>query len=139
MANGHPLNDTDRWDWLILLREQALSSLKSTDTNGVVVTCSALKKKYRDVIRIASYHDSSILVHFVFLSVSEAILMDRVRARENHYMKDYMVHSQVESLETPQNDEADMLSVDASGTHKEVQDLALESVSKVLKDDATVV
>ena len=54
-------------------------------------------------------------------------------------MKDYMVHSQVESLETPQNDEADVLSVDASGTHKEVQNLALESVSKVLKDDATVV
>lgn len=141
MAAGQPLTDADRWDWLILLREQSLATLHSSlhsspsgapprtpAASGVIVTCSALKRKYRDVIRIAAYHDPSIRVHFVFLSASETLLMDRVRARKNHYMKDYMVHSQFESLETPMADEGDVLSVDASGTSGEVQRLALKVV-----------
>ena len=99
MANGQPLTDADRWDWLILLREEAISNLKKSQSAGVIVTCSALKRKYRDVIRVANYHDPSVRVHFVFLSASQALLMDRVRARKNHYMKDYMVASQFESLE----------------------------------------
>ena len=137
MANGHPLNDADRWDWLIVLREQALTTLKTSNSKGVIVTCSALKRKYRDVIRIATYHDPTIRVNFVFLNASEAALMDRVRARKNHYMKDYMVKSQFESLETPQADEVDVLSVDASGTSVEVQQLAVGVVNKVLNADTT--
>ena len=132
MANGKPLTDADRWDWLILLREQAISTLENNGAKGVIVTCSALKRKYRDVIRVATYHDPTILVHFVFLNASEGLLMDRVRARKNHYMKDYMVHSQFESLETPMKDELDVLSVDASGTSIEVQKLAYEVVKHVL-------
>ena len=135
MANGQPLNDADRWDWLILLREEAVSAIKSSNSKGVIVTCSALKRKYRDVIRIATYHDPTIRVHFVFLNASEAALMDRVRARKNHYMKDYMVKSQFESLETPRDDESDVLSVDASGTSEEVQQLAVGVVNKVLNAD----
>jgi len=135
MANGQPLTDADRWDWLILLREEAVSALRSSNSKGVVVTCSALKRKYRDVIRIATYHDPTIRVRFVFLSAAEAVLMDRVRARKNHYMKDYMVKSQFESLETPQQDEADVLSVDASGLSTEVQQLAVGVVNKVLNAD----
>jgi gluconokinase len=138
MANGQPLTDADRWDWLILLRDSALKTLTSNASSGVIVTCSALKRKYRDVIRIASYHDSSIKVHFVFLSASETLLMDRVRARKDHYMKDYMVRSQFESLETPMKDEVDVLSVDASGTSSEVQQLALGVVGEALEKDSTV-
>jgi len=142
MAEGHPLTDADRWDWLILLRESALQALASSSSSaapGVIITCSALKRKYRDVIRIAAYHHPSIRVHFVFLNASEAALMDRVRARQNHYMKDYMVHSQFESLEAPKGDEDDVLSVDAGGTSVEVQRLALAVVKKVMEDDAVVV
>ena len=145
MAAGHPLTDTDRWDWLIQLREESLRALNNfnpsgvnppgQNPSGVILTCSALKRKYRDVLRIAAYHDPSIRVHFVFLSASESLLMDRVRARQNHYMKDYMVHSQFESLEAPQADEGDVLSVDASGTSKEVQVLALGVVEEVLRAD----
>ncbi|KAK5120963.1 hypothetical protein LTR85_005747 [Meristemomyces frigidus] len=138
MAEGHPLTDADRWDWLILLREQSLQALHSSETPGVIVTCSALKKKYRDVIRIATYHDPTVLVHFVFLNASESLLMDRVRGRQGHYMKDYMVHSQFESLEAPQADETDVLSVEASGTSVEVQKLALAVVKKVMEKDAGV-
>lgn len=135
MANGQPLTDTDRWDWLIQLREEAISALKSSNSKGVIVTCSALKRKYRDVIRIATYHDPTVRVNFVFLSASESALMDRVRARKDHYMKDHMVKSQFESLETPQQDEADVLSVDASGTTVEVQHLAVGVVKRVLNAD----
>lgn len=133
MANGQPLTDADRWDWLILLREKALKALQTG--SGVIVTCSALKRKYRDVMRVAAYHHPNVRVHFVFLKASESVLMDRVRARQNHYMKDYMVKSQFESLEAPTSEEADVLSVDASGTSKEVQDLALGVVSQVMQAD----
>ena len=135
MANGQPLTDADRWDWLILLREEALTTLNSSGSTGVIVTCSALKRKYRDVIRMATYLHPDILVHFVFLSASETLLLDRVRARKGHYMKDYMVRSQFQSLETPLSDESDVLSIDASGTSKEVQQLALVVVNKVMAAD----
>lgn len=160
MANGHPLTDADRWDWLITLREHALLTLSkavptptdlsnpstttpSTTTTtttatatpppGVIITCSALKRKYRDVLRIAAYHHPDLRIRFVFLQASEAVLMDRVRARQGHYMKDYMVHSQFQSLEAPQGDElgeagGDVLDVDASGRSEEVQRAALEAV-----------
>ncbi|RMX85158.1 hypothetical protein D0868_15369 [Hortaea werneckii] len=139
MREGTPLTDADRWDWLILLREEALKTLgASSDLEGVVVTCSALKRKYRDVFRLATYHNPDVLVHFVFLNASESLLMDRVRARQNHYMKDYMVRSQFESLEAPQKDETDVLSVEASGTSVEVQELALAVVNKVVESDAGI-
>lgn len=134
MANGHPLTDADRWDWLILLREEAVKSLD--ESSGVIITCSALKRKYRDVMRIAAYNNSDIRVHFVFLNVSESLLMDRVRARQNHYMKDSMVHSQIQSLETPTADEVDVLSVDASGVSNEVQKLALAAVKNTMAQDS---
>ncbi|EME50106.1 hypothetical protein DOTSEDRAFT_68843 [Dothistroma septosporum NZE10] len=124
MAAGQPLTDADRWDWLVTLREEALKTLSAPGTPGVIVTCSALKRKYRDVMRIASYHHSEVKVHFIFLRASEAVLMDRVKARQNHYMKDYMVHSQFESLEAPTEDESDVLAVEASGVATEVQELA---------------
>lgn len=134
MATGQPLTDADRWDWLILLREEALKALQTS--SGVIVTCSALKRKYRDVMRVAAYHHPEVRVHFVFLKASESVLMDRVRARQNHYMKDYMVRSQFESLEAPTREERDVLSVDASGTSGEVQRLALGVVDKVMQTDA---
>ena len=137
MAEGHPLTDADRWDWLVTLREESLRTLQQhPESSGVIVTCSALKRKYRDVMRIAAYHHpNDIRVHFVFLKATEALLMDRVRARKNHYMKDYMVHSQFESLEVPMEDERDVLAVDASGTSREVQELALRTVVESMKGD----
>lgn len=136
MAAGIPLTDADRWDWLIALREQSVAALR-TGASGVVLTCSALKKKYRDVIRIASYNDEHVLVHFVYLAASEETLLARVKARQGHYMKDSMVKSQFNSLEEPKADEHDVLSIDVSGSLAEVQKLALGLVSKAMADDAT--
>lgn len=135
MAAGIPLNDGDRWDWLIVLREEAVRHLES-GASGVVVTCSALKKKYRDVIRLASLNDHDVIVHFIYLRASEELLMSRVRARQNHYMKDSMVRSQFEALEEPTEKEQDVLTVDVSGTLADVEKLALEAVSQVMVNDS---
>lgn len=134
MASGHPLTDSDRWDWLIVLREEALKTLQKN--HGVVLTCSALKRKYRDVIRVAAYHNPELRINFIYLNASEAILMDRVKGRQGHYMKGNMVHSQFQSLEAPVADESDILSVDASGTSSEVQNLAIRVVERAMNTDS---
>jgi gluconokinase len=137
MAAGVPLNDADRWDWLILLRDQALQDLKN-GAKGVVVTCSALKKKYRDVIRTARLYDEdpNANVHFVYLRADKQTLLDRVRARKGHYMKDAMVDSQFAALEEPDEAEIKQLKdveiVNVTGTLAEVQNLATAAVDKVL-------
>ena len=138
MADGQPLNDADRWDWLITLREEAVAALLARPAwparhAGVILTCSALKRKYRDVLRVAAYNHPEIRLHFVFLSASEAALTERVRARRNHYMKGYMVRSQVESLQAPAEDEKDVFAVDADGASEEVKRLARVAVESILK------
>jgi gluconokinase len=138
MANNIPLTDADRWDWLILLREQAVAAL-STGASGVVLTCSALKRKYRDVIRVASYNDSQVLVHFIYLSATQELLLQRVHGRVGHYMKDSMVKSQFDALEPPTQDERDVMSVDVSGDFASVQQLALEVVNHVMVTDSVAV
>ncbi|GAB7348542.1 hypothetical protein MBLNU459_g6935t2 [Dothideomycetes sp. NU459] len=135
MANNIPLTDADRWDWLILLRDQSVAALNS-GASGVVMTCSALKRKYRDVIRIASYNDHNVLVHFIYLHASQEVLLQRVHSRVGHYMKDSMVRSQFEALEPPTKEEKDVLSVDVTGDFASVQQLALEVVNEVMATDA---
>ncbi|KAJ9628003.1 hypothetical protein H2203_003223 [Taxawa tesnikishii (nom. ined.)] len=135
MAHNIPLTDADRWDWLILLRDQSVAALGSGAT-GVVLTCSALKRKYRDVIRIASYNNHNVLVHFIYLHASQEMLLQRVHNRVGHYMKDSMVKSQFEALEEPTEDEKDVLTVDVSGDFASVQKLAVEVVDKVMTEDA---
>ena len=95
---------------MILLRDQALKCLQEGVT-GVVVTCSALKKKYRDVIRTAKLYDEdpNAAVHFIYLRASKETLLARVAARQNHYMKDAMVVSQLAALEEPDADEVQRL------------------------------
>ncbi|KAH0036119.1 shikimate kinase, partial [Aureobasidium melanogenum] len=138
MANNIPLTDADRWDWLILLRDQAVAAL-NTGASGVVLTCSALKRKYRDVIRVASYNDNNVLVHFIYLSATQELLLQRVHGRVGHYMKDSMVKSQFDALEPPTVDERDVMSVDVSGDFASVQELALEVVNRVMASDAVIV
>ena len=136
MAEGVPLTDSDRWDWLVVLRQKAVERLTKAGAPGVVLTCSALKRKYRDVIRIAAYNDHDVEVHFVYLRAAEKVLMERVKARQGHYMKDSMVHSQFKSLEEPYHDEMDCLKLDVSGAMAAVQRDALTLVQDVLAEDS---
>ena len=138
MRAGIPLNDADRWDWLIVLRDQSLAELNK-GAKGVVVTCSALKKKYRDVIRTAQFYDSNhaAAVHFVYLRASKELLLDRVGARKDHYMKNNMVLSQLADLEEPDAYETEQLKdvdiIDVSGTPEEVKQLATSAIDRIVQ------
>jgi gluconokinase len=136
MSRGTPLTDQDRWDWLISLRRAAMKTLSSSSSPaGVVVTCSALKQRYRDVIRIAHYNSPDVLVHFVYLHASEEVLLKRVGARKGHYMGANMVHSQLETLEEPTREETDIISIDVSGTKTEVEAEVLRRVKEAVQSE----
>ncbi|MFA0413237.1 gluconokinase [Vibrio renipiscarius] len=94
MASGQPLNDDDRKPWLERIRD-ASYSLESKNEHGIIV-CSALKKKYRDQIREGNEN-----VTFLFLDGSKDLIMERMRQRQGHFMKENMVNSQFETLERP--------------------------------------
>lgn len=124
MAAGIPLTDEDRWDWLIALRKAAIDILTPSGDNdkpsGVIVACSALKQKYRDVMRVAAYGSPSVQIHFIYLRLSEKALVERVTQRQSHYMKSGMIHSQLQVLEEPQ-EEWDALTVEVEGSPEDVQ------------------
>lgn len=131
MSNGIPLTDSDRWDWLTSLRDESMRQINEGQT-GVVLTCSALKRKYRDVIRVAAYYDHHLLIHFIYLDASEELLLQRVAQRQGHYMGANMVHSQFEVLERPTKNETDVISIDVSRTLGEVKEDALARVIETM-------
>lgn len=132
MASNIPLTDEDRWNWLIILRNEAIKRLESSD--GVMVTCSALKHKYRDVLRIAHYEHPSVQIHFIYLRADKKTLQERVAKRKGHYMKKEMVNSQFDHLEEPEPVEWDAMSVDVRSPPEEVKHIALEVVKKKLAE-----
>ena len=105
MHAGIPLTDDDRWPWLRALRgviEQALA-----DGAGAVVTCSALKQAYRDVLS-GGLRD----VHYVHLTGDPAILAARLAGRRGHFMNPALLESQIATLEPPR----DAVNIDLSLT-----------------------
>lgn len=132
MKACQPLSDADRWDWLILLRNIASQRLQTS--RSVVVSCSALRRKYRDVLRMITYEQPSVHVHFVYLNVDAKVLRARVASRQGHFMKLAMVESQLDILEEPAKDEYDVLSVDCGdGNDQEgIQNSALDMVNREL-------
>ncbi|KAJ5388013.1 gluconokinase [Penicillium cosmopolitanum] len=139
MGNGIPLTDADRWDWLISLRQAAIDALSPSESNnfhppaGVVVACSALKKKYRDVMRVAAYGSPSVQIHFVYLKLSEEVLMQRTTQRQGHYMKSDMVRSQLQALEEPKG-EWDAITINVEGSQQQVEENVLKSVHAKLSE-----
>lgn len=132
MRGGTPLTDADRWDWLTALRDESMRRI-NRGSEGVVVTCSALKRKYRDVIRVAAYYDPDIRVHFIFLNAPAEVLLARVTNRQGHYMGPSMVQSQFDILERPAEVERDVISIDVSRSIEEVKKDALARVSDITK------
>jgi gluconokinase len=133
MSAGIPLTDADRWDWLTALREASIGEL-DRGSDGVVLTCSALKRKYRDVIRVAPYFTPNLHLHFIYLDAPEEVLLQRVSARKNHYMGANMVHSQFDIQERPKADEIDVLTVDVTRPVEAVMDDALGRVVETMEN-----
>jgi len=99
MAAGIPLTDQDRKSWLMTIAAR-LREAKHAGT-GLVVSCSALKRRYRDLLR--SSGDAK--VHFVYLTGTRALLAERMANRRGHFMPPALLESQLETLEEPAPDE----------------------------------
>jgi gluconokinase len=108
MRQGIPLTDADRAPWLDRIGEE-LKRWAAEGQSGVM-TCSALKRAYRDRIRSARPD-----ARFVYLKGSEALIKGRVAARHHEYMPASLLHSQFEALEEPSPDEP-VVRVDAGGS-----------------------
>jgi len=134
MANGIPLTDDDRWNWLETIRKRAVEELQS-GSQGCVVTCSALKRVYRDVIRVASQEAENVCVRFVYLRASEDLLRQRVASRQGHFFKDNMVRGQFSILEEPDETEQDVIAVDVSNSLTNVTSEALAKVQTVMHSE----
>jgi gluconokinase len=104
MASGIPLMDDDRASWLSAL---ATRIREARDAGaGLVVTCSALKRSYRDVLRAAAPE-----LRFVFLHGPRALISERLAGRRGHFMPASLLDSQLGTLEQPSFDE-DVLAFD---------------------------
>ncbi len=99
-----------------------------------MLTCSALKRKYRDVLRVAPYFNNGVHLHFIYLRAPEDVLLKRVAARQNHYMGPQMVQSQLNILEPPMPDEVDVVSIDVTRPMDDVKDDALARVLHIIHE-----
>jgi gluconokinase len=97
MHRGVPLTDEDRQPWLESLRELVKRCLAAGE--NAVLACSALKKEYRDRLRISAE------VKIVFLRGAYALVANQLRRRRGHFMNPALLQSQFADLEEPQADE----------------------------------
>jgi len=123
MAGGTPLTDEDRWPWLgeiaqhIATRQQAGVSL--------VVTCSALRRVYRDVLRSMGSG-----VSFVHVEAAHDTILQRMRARVDHFMPASLLTSQEATLEPLEPDESGVV-IGNAGTPDDVLQRALDALESI--------
>ncbi|WP_245909361.1 gluconokinase [Sphaerotilus hippei] len=103
MSRGVPLDDADREGWLA-----SLADALGRQPGGAVLTCSALKRRYRDRLRAAAPG-----LRFVFLDIDPQEALRRVAQRADHFFSASLVDNQFATLEPPL-DEAGVLQVDAT-------------------------
>ena len=107
MRSGTPLTDADRLPWLRKIAEE-IDGWRTRGECGVL-TCSALKRSYRDII-IGTRHD----VVLVYLKGSRDLIHRRMAARHEHFMPVALLDSQFATLEEPTPDEHPII-VDVGG------------------------
>jgi len=98
MRSGIPLTDADREPWLGAIAAW-IDGVRAAGSRGVV-TCSALKRRYRE--RLARGRDD---VRFVYLRGDYALIAARIAARTHEYMPSSLLRSQFDALEEPAADE----------------------------------
>jgi carbohydrate kinase (thermoresistant glucokinase family) len=98
MAAGHPLTDGDRQGWLLVLQERIRAAQQRGE--ALVLSCSALKRRYRDLLRAG---DPKLV--FVHLAGAPALIAARMQARAGHFMPPALLQSQLQDLEPLQGDE----------------------------------
>jgi len=94
MSAGTPLTDDDRQPWLAAIAAQM--SAAARESRGLVVACSALKHRYRDILR-----GDVPELPFVWLTGTRPLLEARLASRRDHFMPPALVDSQLQILEEP--------------------------------------
>lgn len=136
MSRGEALTDEDRADWLAALRDHESVPPEPGKAPHLVITCSALKKAYRDLLREGANQANNLRIRFIFLDAPEEVLVERATNRKGHYAKANLVHSQFEVLERPDG-EPDSIIVDVNRPMEETERDVLEKVEAMLKKDNT--
>jgi carbohydrate kinase (thermoresistant glucokinase family) len=109
MSRGEPLTDEDRWPWLNAIAAWIAERRAAGETG--VVTCSALKRAYRDIVT----NKQSADVRLVYLKGDFDLIAARLRARKGHFMPPELLRSQFDALQEPAADEhAITVSIDAT-------------------------
>jgi gluconokinase len=108
MAHGVPLDDHDRIPWLDAICE-AMEQWNAQRRN-VVLSCSALKKSYRERLQISS------AVELVYLKGTYELLLERLHLRKGHYATEQLLASQFADLEEPE----DAVTVDVAHSPEEI-------------------
>lgn len=93
MKKGIPLSTGDRKPWLNIL---ATKIEEWHSNNGAILACSALKENYRSILT-SKYKD----IIWVFLSGTQNLIEERLKNRQDHYMKSDLLNSQFDDLEIP--------------------------------------
>ncbi|WP_287227752.1 gluconokinase [Mesorhizobium sp.] len=122
MSAGVPLDDADRWPWLDLVGK----ALRTAQGDGLVVTCSALKKAYRDRLRQAAGGD----LVFVFLEGSHQLLRQRIGERRGHFMPPSLLDSQFATLEDPTAEQG-VVTVNIAATVDAIMDAACARLAEM--------
>ena len=113
MKAGIAMTDEDRWPWLTTLRER-IDEVRD-QTSCYVLACSALKEKYRTLLR---KDDSRETLEFVYLKGTKELIGSRMAARKGHYMPTSLLDSQFATLEEP----TDAIVVNVDQTPEEIAD-----------------
>jgi gluconokinase len=121
MAAGIALTDDDRAGWLRMLATRIHESRDAG--RGLVLTCSALKRAYRDVLRSGAPD-----LQLVFLRGSRALIAERLAGRSGHFMPASLLDSQLATLEEPSPDE-DAWVCDIDESPESIVDAVLARVS----------
>ena len=117
MSAGIPRNDADRAGWRDSLCDELRRALKAGE--HPVLTCSALKKKYRDHLREAAPG-----LGFVFLELTREVAADRVSHRPGHFMPASLIDSQFATLESPKGEP---LTLALNASEDSVEELAAQT------------
>ncbi|WP_027997364.1 gluconokinase [Sinorhizobium arboris] len=120
MSEGIPLTDDDRWPWLAAIGEKLASR------EPIIVSCSALKRSYRDKLRESAPNELA----FVFLCGSEAVLAERMRHRTGHFMPTSLLQTQLATLEDPTG-EVKTIAVDVAQPLAEIVRQALAGLARL--------
>ncbi|KAH0589601.1 Thermosensitive gluconokinase [Termitomyces sp. J132] len=145
MSAGIPLTDIDREPWLALIRGTAESitlnhNAEEAPKPGVVISSSALKRYYRDILRgrrrVEGVAASKELptTYFVFIEGDRDVLHERMEKRPGHFMKASMLDSQLETLESPVGEEDVVVVLLQDSTEEQVRK-AVEGLSDLIGRD----